>query len=45
MASGVPVVGVAAGGMLDLIDDGKTSFLVKPGNTNMYVQRLNEITA
>ena len=43
MASGVPVVGAAAGGILDLIDDGKTSFLVEPGNTDMYVQRLNAL--
>jgi sulfoquinovosyltransferase len=43
MASGVPVVGAAAGGILDLIDDGKTSFLVPPGNTDLYVQRLNEL--
>ena len=43
MASGVPVVGAAAGGILDLIDDGKTSFLVEPGNTEKYVQRLNEL--
>jgi sulfoquinovosyltransferase len=43
MASGVPVVGAAAGGILDLIEDGKTSFLVEPGNTDMYVQRLNEL--
>jgi sulfoquinovosyltransferase len=43
MASGVPVVGAAAGGILDLIEDGKTSFLVEPGNTDLYVQRLTEL--
>ena len=28
MASGVPVVGVAAGGLVDIIEDGKTGYLV-----------------
>jgi sulfoquinovosyltransferase len=43
MASGVPVVGAAAGGILDLIDDGKTSFLAPPGDTDMFVKRLTEL--
>jgi len=44
MASGVPVVGAAAGGILDLIDDEKTGFLVTPGDTDTYVKRLNQLT-
>lgn len=43
MASGVPVVGAAAGGILDLIDDGKTGFLAPPGDTEKFVQRLTEL--
>lgn len=43
MASGVPVVGCAAGGIPDLIDSGKDGFLVPPGDTDQYVARLNEL--
>jgi sulfoquinovosyltransferase len=39
MASGVPVIGVNAGGVPDLIDDGVTGFLVKPGDTEAFVDR------
>merc|ERR1711966_556915 len=38
MASGVPVVGCAAGGIPDLIRNGDTSFLVPPGDTDGYVR-------
>jgi len=40
MASGVPVVGAAAGGIPDLIHDGVDGYLVKPGDTDAYVQKL-----
>jgi sulfoquinovosyltransferase len=43
MASGVPVVGCKAGGIVDLIEDGKTGFLVAPGNTRGYVDRLRKL--
>lgn len=43
MASGVPVVGVNAGGIPNLIDDGKTSFLVETGNTDEMVDRLTKL--
>lgn len=36
MASGVPVVGCAAGGIPDLIRDGDTGFLVQPGDIDGY---------
>lgn len=36
MASGVPVVGVAAGGLVELIEDGKNGFLVS--NTDDFKQ-------
>ena len=41
MASGVPVVGAAAGGILNLIHDGEDGFLVKPGDIDTYVEKLN----
>lgn len=44
MASGVPVVGAAAGGILDLIDDGKTGFLAPPGDIDIFVNRLTKLT-
>ena len=40
MASGVPVVGCAAGGILNLIHDGVDGFLVQPGDTDGYVEKL-----
>jgi len=43
MASGVPVVGCAAGGIPDLIVDGKNGFLVPPGDTDAYVNRLQQL--
>jgi sulfoquinovosyltransferase len=43
MASGVPVVGAEAGGIPDLIADGKTSFLVPPGDTDGFVARLKQL--
>merc|ERR1711920_533449 len=43
MASGVPVVGANAGGIPNLIDDGKTSFLVETGNTDEMVDRLTKL--
>mmetsp|Transcript_6036 Transcript_6036/g.13143 ORF Transcript_6036/g.13143 Transcript_6036/m.13143 type:complete len:538 (-) Transcript_6036:183-1796(-) len=43
MASGVPVVGCKAGGIPAIIDDGKTSFLVEPGDTDGYVKRLTQL--
>ena len=41
MASGVPVVGAAAGGLLNLIHDGEDGFLVETGDTDGYVEKLN----
>jgi len=37
MASGVPVIGCAAGGIPDLIRDNDTGFLVQPGDTEGYL--------
>lgn len=43
MASGVPVVAAASGGILDLIDDNETGFLVPPGDTNAFAGRILEL--
>ncbi len=43
MASGVPVVGAAAGGILNLIHEGVDGFLIKPGDTDAYVEKLNSL--
>jgi sulfoquinovosyltransferase len=40
MASGVPVVGAAAGGIIDLIDHDKTGFLCQPGDTDDFCDKL-----
>lgn len=48
MASGVPVIGCAAGGIPNLIEDGDTGFLVPPGDTDGYLRcarRLREDAA
>jgi sulfoquinovosyltransferase len=41
MASGVPVVGAAAGGIPNLIHDGEDGYLVPPGDIDGFVDKLN----
>ena len=43
MASGVPVVGAAAGGILDLIDHGVTGYLAPPGDTQAFCEHLEAL--
>ncbi|KAL3770416.1 hypothetical protein ACHAW5_002333 [Stephanodiscus triporus] len=43
MASGVPVVGCAAGGIPDLIRDGDTGYLVPPGDVDGYADRVRTL--
>jgi sulfoquinovosyltransferase len=43
MASGVPVVGVKAGGVQDLIQDGTNGYLVDPGDTDAFYDRLTKL--
>ena len=44
MASGVPVVGAAAGGIPDLIDHDDTGFLVQPGDTADMLARMKQLS-
>jgi len=41
MASGVPVVGVNAGGIPDLIEDGKTGYLCPPNDASAFAKRIS----
>ncbi len=43
MASGVPVVGANAGGIPNVIDHGRTGFLVPPGDEAAFAQRTREL--
>lgn len=42
-ASGVPVVGADAGGIPDVVQHGRTGFLVRPGDTQGWVDRLGSV--
>lgn len=43
MASGIPVIGAAAGGILDLIHDGIDGYLIEPGNSAQYIQKVIQL--
>lgn len=43
MACGVPVVATAVGGILEQIENGKTGFLVSPGEVKQMAQRVNQL--
>ncbi len=40
LASGVPVVASEAGGLIDLIQDGETGFLVPTGDSDAFVEKI-----
>jgi phosphatidylinositol alpha 1,6-mannosyltransferase len=44
-ASGLPVVAPAAGGPLDLVDDGVTGFLVPPGDADAFAAAVARLAA
>lgn len=43
MASGVPVVGADAGGIPFAVDDGRTGFLIQPGDVDGWTERLRQL--
>ena len=43
MASGVPCVAAKAGGLIDLIQDGSTGFLVPPGDIDAFCQSIQKL--
>jgi glycogen(starch) synthase len=43
MAHGVPVIGTAAGGMVDMVEDGRTGRLVEPGSASALADALWEL--
>lgn len=43
MASGVPVVAARAGGIPNLIEHGKTGFLIQPKNTDEFAAQIKEL--
>lgn len=43
MASGTPVVASAVGGVAEIVEHGRTGFLVEPGNTAALRERLEEL--
>lgn len=45
LASGVPVVATAAGGVPEQIEDGYSGYLISPGDVNAMVLRLHQLLA
>jgi glycosyltransferase involved in cell wall biosynthesis len=45
MATGLPVVGTDTGGMSDLVVEGETGFLVRPGDVAALAERISRLAA
>jgi len=45
MRAGVPVVGFAAGGLTEIVEDGVTGFLVEPGDVTAMTRALEHVVA
>jgi glycosyltransferase involved in cell wall biosynthesis len=43
MASGLPVIGAAAGGVADIVQHGTTGILCEPGNADSFVQAVEHL--
>jgi len=43
MASGTPVIASRVGGLVEIIQDGQTGFLVPPGDVQTLHERLNQV--
>ena len=43
MAMGIPVIGTKAGGLPEIIEDGKTGFLVPPRNSEQLALRITQV--
>ena len=43
MATGIPVVATNVGGIKETVSDGKTGFLVEPGNSNALAEKIKEL--
>lgn len=43
MASGVPVIATAVGGPVDLVEEGRSGWLVEPGNVEHLAEKISEI--
>jgi glycosyltransferase involved in cell wall biosynthesis len=43
MAAGLPIVATSVGGIPELIEDGRTGWLVPPGNSKAFAGRLREL--
>ena len=42
MALGLPVIGVNAGGVPEYVENGKTGFIVEPGNVKAIVEAMKK---
>lgn len=44
-ATGLPIIATAVGGIMDIVSDGETGFLVESGDVEMLAERLQQLAA